>query len=210
MTVIAVASDHVGFQLKETVKDHLRRRGLQVLDFGCDGPESVDWPEVIYPAAASVSDGEAEIGILMDGAGFSAGMIANRLPGLRAAVCWNVQTAQLARAHTNANVLCIGGGMLETAAAVEVVESFLSTDFEDKPRYARRLAQLEALSRRLSGPVRGAGGGDGRPGRTVVTAEDIVRAASMGRIYEPTPDEMLTPEAQDLLERIRSNLKTTP
>ena len=124
MTVIAVASDHVGFKLKETVKDHLRRQGIQVLDFGCDRPESVDWPEVIYPAAAAVSDGEAEIGILMDGAGFSAGMIANRLPGLRAAVCWNVETAQLARAHTNANVLCIGGGMLETTAAIEVVESF--------------------------------------------------------------------------------------
>ena len=204
MTVIALASDHGGFALKETVKDHLNRRGHRPLDFGCDRPESVDWPEVLYPAAMAVSGGEAEVGILMDGAGFSAGMIANRLPNLRAAVCWDTECARLAREHVDANVLCIGGKLLETALALEIVDKFLSTAFVREAKYERRVAQLESYSQQHSTGFPGVGQ-QGK--RKLITAEDVIRAASLGRILDTGPDDMLTPEARDLLDRLRHNLR---
>lgn len=205
MTVIAVASDHGGFHLKEIVKDHLRRKGHRVLDFGCNSPESVDWPEMIYPAAAAVSTGEAEIGILMDGGGFSSGMLANRLPGVRAAVCWHTTSAKVAREHCGANVLCVGGKMIETNAALEIVDTFLESQFSEEERYMRRMAQFEAYARRHQAVYFGAAS---TSVRQTITAEDVIRLASTGRIFEPGPNDILTPEARDLLAKLRANLKS--
>ncbi len=201
-SVIAVASDHGGYALKETVKEHLRRQGWQIDDFGCDSEESADWPEYIYPAASAVAQGEAGIGILIDGAGFSAGMLANRFPALRAAVCWDVFTAQVARQHVDANVLCIGGKVLNHDIALNIVDTFLSTEFTPDLKYQRRIAQLD----RYSGYMRGRrASSNTAPQKNWITAEDVIRFASVGKIYEPGPGEELTPEARDLLTRLRAN-----
>ena len=203
MTVIALASDHGGYELKEMVKDHLKRLGHRPLDFGCDSPESVDWPEVLYPAAVAVSDGEADVGILMDGAGFSAGMIANRLRGIRAAVCWDARCAQLAREHVDANVLCIGGKLLEPTLALSIVDTFLTVGFQEDAKYKRRVEQLDTYALRHDRPA--FTGANRRAARNLVTAEDVIRAASMGRILEIGSNDLLTsrsagPSRQDPYE----------
>jgi ribose 5-phosphate isomerase B len=149
MTVIALGADHAGFPLKEDVKAWLAARGHQVLDFGTDSAQSVDYPDYALPVADAVSRGAAARGVLVCGTGIGMAMAANKVPGVRAAVCADPQTARLSREHNDANVLALGGRLTGRAAALEIVETWLTTDFAGG-RHTRRVEKIAALERGLT------------------------------------------------------------
>ncbi|RLE32520.1 ribose 5-phosphate isomerase B [Candidatus Acetothermia bacterium] len=138
---IAIGADHAGFQLKEAlIKGVLAP--YEVLDLGTHSPhEPVDYPEYAFAVAEAVAEERAEYGILVCGTGIGMAMAAARIPGIRAATCTNVFMARMARAHNNANVLCLGGRVLGIGLAEEIVRVFLTTPFEGG-RHARRLALI--------------------------------------------------------------------
>lgn len=139
---IAVASDHAGFLYKEHIKNYLRGQGHDVRDFGTDSDQSCDYPLFIRPAALAVARGECERGIVLGGSGNGEAMAANRVPGVRCALCWNVESARLARAHNDANMLSLGQRLLPLETALEIVKTWLATPF-DGGRHARRIALLD-------------------------------------------------------------------
>ena len=141
---IALASDHAGYAYKENLKELLAKRGHEAVDFGTYSPESVDYPLVIRPAALAVAAGECERGIVLGGSGNGEAMAANRVRGVRCALCWSRESAELARRHNDANVISIGERLLPWELVVEIVDIWLGTPF-DGGRHARRVAQLDDL-----------------------------------------------------------------
>ncbi len=139
---IAIASDHAGFALKTVLADALRARGLAVRDFGTDSDEPVDYPDFIRPAAEAVARGECGRGIVLGGSGNGEAMVANRVRGVRCALCWNVESARLARAHNDANMLSMGQRLVTREAALAILEAWLTTPF-DGGRHARRIALID-------------------------------------------------------------------
>ncbi len=119
---IALANDHAGFQLKEEIKEYLTAEGHEVVDFGTFNEDSCDLPDFIYPAGLAVGKGDVERGIFVDGVGYGSAMIANKILGVNAAVCQDPFCAELARTHSNTNVLCIGGKIIGSAIAMEIVK----------------------------------------------------------------------------------------
>ena len=140
---IAIASDHAGFEYKEWIKKHLEAAGHEVVDFGTDSAESCDYPEFIGPAAEAVARGECERGIVMGGSGNGEAIVANRVRGVRCAVCWNAESARLGRRHNDANVISFGQRMISIEAALEIVDLFLSEPF-DGGRHERRIRKIDA------------------------------------------------------------------
>ncbi|MGB9762327.1 MAG: ribose 5-phosphate isomerase B [Caldimicrobium sp.] len=143
---IVLASDHAGFFLKEKIKDFLVKEGHTVIDVGTNSSVSVDYPEYGFKAIEKLLNGEAERGILICGTGIGMSIVANRFPGIRAALCHEPFSAQMARRHNDANVLVLGGRLIGDGMAIEIVKTFLSTDFEGG-RHERRLNLIEELSR---------------------------------------------------------------
>lgn len=144
---IAMASDHAGFSLKNEIKAYLEEQGHEVLDFGTNSEESCDLPDYIYPASLAVAEGKAERGIFVDGVGYGSAMIANKIHGLYAAVCQDPFCAQLARSHSNTNVLCIGGKIIGAAIALEVVKAWMATEYlSDMPKYTLRVDKVKEIS----------------------------------------------------------------
>jgi ribose 5-phosphate isomerase B len=139
---IAIASDHAGFAYKESIKRLLEKRGHEVQDFGTTSEAPVDYPLFIRPAAEAVARGECERGIVLGGSGNGEAISANKIPGIRCALCWNDQTAQWARQHNDANLLAIGQRTIDEATALRLVELFLNTGF-DGGRHARRVKLIE-------------------------------------------------------------------
>lgn len=139
---IAVAADHGGFALKEALAAELRDRGYAVVDLGTDSTASVDYPEFGDAIARAVVGRLAGRGILLCGTGIGASIAANRCRGIRAAVCHNAETARLARAHNDANVLVLGGRIVDRNTALACLDAFLHTPFEGG-RHARRVAKLD-------------------------------------------------------------------
>jgi len=139
---IAIGSDHAGFEHKALLADALRARGLEVRDFGTDSTEPVDYPAFIRPVALAVAAGECERGIVLGGSGNGEAIVANRVPGIRCTVCWSAESARLARAHNDSNVLAMGQRLVPPALALEILEIWLATEFEGG-RHARRLAQID-------------------------------------------------------------------
>jgi ribose 5-phosphate isomerase B len=139
---IALASDHAGFRYKERIAELLRGEGHEVVDFGTHSEESVDYPRFIRPAAEAVARGECERAIVLGGSGNGEAMAANRVRGVRCALCWNEESACLARAHNDANALSLGERLLEWEVVERIVRAWLSTPF-DGGRHARRIAQLD-------------------------------------------------------------------
>lgn len=139
---IALASDHAGFRLKTLVGGWLREKGHDVVDFGTSSEEPVDYPEFIRPAARAVATGECERGIVFGGSGNGEAMVANRLRGIRCALCWNVESARLVRAHNDSNILSLGERLVSVEDARAIVETWLSTPF-DGGRHARRIAAID-------------------------------------------------------------------
>jgi ribose 5-phosphate isomerase B len=138
---IALASDHAGFRYKERLKDLVASRGHEAVDFGTHSEESCDYPLLIRPAALAVAAGECDRGIVLGGSGNGEAMAANRVPGVRCALCWSRETAELARRHNDANVISIGERLIPWELVVEIVDTWLTTPF-DGGRHERRVAQL--------------------------------------------------------------------
>lgn len=139
---IAVGTDHAGYRTKEAVKEYLKKRGHKVVDFGADTEEPSDYPRFIRPVAESVARGECHRGVVFGGSGNGEAMVANRVRGVRCALCWNAETASLARRHNDANVLSIGARMVDQDQALEIVRIWLETPFEGG-RHARRIEQID-------------------------------------------------------------------
>ena len=144
---IAIACDHAGFTLKEEVKLLLQSQGHEILDFGTGSEESCDLPDYIYPAALAVSKGKADRGIFIDGVGYGSALIANKISGLYAAVCQDPFCAQLARSHSNTNILCIGAKIIGSAIAAEIVNTWMTTEFLcDEEKYKKRVDRVVEIS----------------------------------------------------------------
>jgi ribose 5-phosphate isomerase B len=140
---IAIGSDHAGFHYKERLKGHLVGLGHHVADFGTDSTDPVDYPLVIRPVAEAVAAGRFERGIILGGSGNGEAIVANRVPGVRCTVCWNVESARLARQHNDANVLSLGERLIPEAELLPIVTTWLTTPFEGG-RHARRIALIDA------------------------------------------------------------------
>ncbi|MGD0746022.1 MAG: ribose-5-phosphate isomerase [Verrucomicrobiota bacterium] len=140
---IAIGSDHAGFRYKEAIKELLRSLRHDVTDFGAHSAEPVDYPLFIRPVAEAVARGEFERGIVLGGSGNGEAMVANRVKGVRCALCWNVESARLGRQHNNANVISIGERMVSLETALEIVRVWLTTPFEGG-RHQRRIDLIDA------------------------------------------------------------------
>jgi ribose 5-phosphate isomerase B len=141
---VAVAADHAGYRLKQVVVDHLRQAGHEVLDLGTDSEDPVDYPPLCAAAGRAVASGKADFGIVLGGSGQGETMAANKIRGVRAALCLGEYTARLARQHNDANVLGMGGRILGEGLALSIVDIFLSTAFEGG-RHERRVAQIAEI-----------------------------------------------------------------
>lgn len=139
---IAIGSDHAGFRYKEKIKQFLVELGQTVDDFGTDSEEPVDYPLFIRPVALAVARGEVDRGVVLGGSGNGEAMAANRVRGVRCALCWNVESARLGRQHNDANVISLGQRMLTEEAALEIVRTWLETPFEGG-RHLRRIQLLD-------------------------------------------------------------------
>lgn len=139
---IALGSDHAGFRYKEKIKQLLLSLGHEVEDFGTTSEAPVDYPKFIRPAAEAVARGECERGIVLGGSGNGEAMVANKVRGIRCALCWNEESARLSRQHNDANVLSLGERMISEELALQIVRVWLSTDFEGG-RHVARIAQIE-------------------------------------------------------------------
>ncbi|MFD2257768.1 ribose 5-phosphate isomerase B [Luteolibacter algae] len=140
---IALGSDHAGFQLKEVVKGHLSRLGHEILDFGTNDGKSVDYPDFVRPAAVSVGTGESDLGVVFGGSGNGEAIVANKVPGVRCGVCWDLWSAELTKAHNSANVISLGGRVVSEELALQIVDKWLATEFEGG-RHAARIAKIES------------------------------------------------------------------
>jgi ribose 5-phosphate isomerase B len=142
---ISLGSDHAGFKLKEKVKALLGELGHEVKDVGTFAAEpAVDYPLFIRPAAEAVARGECDRGIVFGGSGNGEAMVANKVHGVRCALCWSLESARLSRRHNDANVLSLGERLIEESLALEIVRTWLTTDFEGG-RHERRVAMLNAM-----------------------------------------------------------------
>jgi ribose 5-phosphate isomerase B len=142
---ISIGSDHAGFEYKEKIRAVLSAQGHEVIDFGTFSAEPVDYPLFIRPAAEAVANGECERGIVLGGSGNGEAMVANKVRGVRCALCWSLETARLARAHNDSNVLSLGQRMIPEELALQIVNIWLTTPF-DGGRHARRVAMIELAS----------------------------------------------------------------
>lgn len=139
---IAIASDHAGYRYKRRIAAALAEAGHEVVDFGADSEAPADYPPLVRAAAEAVASGECERGVVLGGSGNGEAMAANRVRGVRCALCWNVESAELGRRHNDANMIAIGQRMIPVGAALEIVRAWLDTPF-DGGRHARRIAQLD-------------------------------------------------------------------
>lgn len=141
--MIAIACDQGGFALKQEIMKHLEGRGMEYKDYGCYSEASVDYPEYGKAVANAVVSGECERGILICGTGIGISIAANKVKGIRAALCTDCFMAEATRLHNDANVLALGGRVVGVGLALKIVDTFLDTEFSGEERHVRRIAQLE-------------------------------------------------------------------
>ena len=139
---IAIASDHAGFEYKKEIIRHLRSKDYEVKDFGTDSNKSVDYPLFIRPAAEAVAAEEHQAGIVLGGSGNGEAMVANKVKGVRCALCWNEDSARLAKEHNNANMISLGQRMISLEMALKIVDVWLESKFEGG-RHQRRIEMIE-------------------------------------------------------------------
>lgn len=139
---IALGTDHAGYEYKEAVKTHLQSLGHEVQDFGTFSHDSVDYPEFVRPAAESVADGLCDLGVVFGGSGNGEAMAANKVKGVRCALCWNEETARLAKEHNNANVLSIGQRQISEELTIKIIDAWMNARFEGG-RHIRRIEMLD-------------------------------------------------------------------
>ena len=141
--MIGIGSDHGGFELKEAVKQHLEERGLEYKDFGTYTPASCDYPVYGRAVAKAVASGECDRGIIICGTGIGISITANKVKGIRAALCSDCFSAQATREHNDANILAMGARVLGEGLALKIVDTFLDTPFSGDPRHVRRISMIE-------------------------------------------------------------------
>lgn len=141
--MIGIGSDHGGFALKEAIKKHLEERGLEYKDFGTYSSASCDYPVYGRAVAKAVAAGECELGILICGTGIGVSITANKVPGVRAALCSDCFSAEATRQHNNANILALGARVLGEGLALKIVDTFLDTPFSNDERHIRRISMIE-------------------------------------------------------------------
>lgn len=143
---VALGADHGGYHLKEEIKVFVQGQGIEVLDLGTHSTESVDYPRFGFAVGDAIRSGKADLGIVVCGTGLGISMAANKVPGIRAAVCTETYSARMAREHNNANVLALGGRVTGVGLALDIVDIFLKTDFAGG-RHARRVDLITAVER---------------------------------------------------------------
>ncbi|MDO4169697.1 MAG: ribose 5-phosphate isomerase B [Lachnospiraceae bacterium] len=141
--MIAIGCDHGGYDLKQEIMAHLEERGLEYKDYGCYSDESVDYPVYAKAVGNAIVSGECERGILICGTGVGISISANKIKGIRAALCGDCFTAQETRAHNNSNIVAIGARVTGTGLALKIVDTFLDTPFSNEERHIRRIKQIE-------------------------------------------------------------------
>ncbi len=146
---IAVGADHGGFPVKERIAFKLKEAGWSVVDCGTESTESVDYPDFAHAVAAKVASGECKWGIIIDGAGIGSAMVANKVPGVRAALCYDISTARNSREHNHANVLTLGAGLIGEGLAWQITQEWLATDWAGG-RHARRVGKINAIDQQYS------------------------------------------------------------
>jgi RpiB/LacA/LacB family sugar-phosphate isomerase len=145
---IAVAADHAGFELKQEVAESLRKQGHEVVDVGTDSTAPVDYPDFAEKVSLAVRDGQAERAVLICGSGVGASVAANKIKGIRAAICHDVYSAHQGVEHDDMNVLVLGGRVIGPAVAHELVQAFVAARYTAEERHARRLAKVLAMEAR--------------------------------------------------------------
>ena len=143
---IAVGADHGGFDLKETLAAHLAEQGYRMVDCGTHSSESVDYPDFAAAVARRVADGECDAGIIVDGAGIGSAMVANKVPGVRAALCYDISSARNSREHNHANVLTLGAGLIGRGLALQIADAWLATPW-GPGRHAQRVDKITEVER---------------------------------------------------------------
>lgn len=141
--MIALGCDHGGYELMQEVKAFLTKKGFEYKDFGCYGTDAVDYPDFGRAAAEAVASGDCESGIIICGTGIGISICANKVPGIRCALCSDCFSAAATREHNDANMLAMGARVLGTGLALKIVETFLSTPFSNDERHIRRIAKIE-------------------------------------------------------------------
>jgi len=192
---ISIASDHAGYDLKCVMKEFLARLDHEVEDFGTNSAASVDYPDYIYPAVLALSEGKADRAVLIDGAGYPSAAIACMVYGVRAAVCFDTVCASLARQHSNTNALCLGGKLIGSLLATEIVRVWLTTDFLGD-KYARRLEKVDRIARRHLRPP------DLKP-RKLITLQDVKEAFEKKQSLVMDDNTILTPSVLDAIRNLR-------
>jgi ribose 5-phosphate isomerase B len=147
--MVAVGSDHGGFKMKEELKQFLAELGHRVHDYGTNSEDAVDYPDFAHAVARAVADRQADVGIIIDGAGVGSCMTANKVPGVRAAACYTVAVAKNSREHNDANVLTLGSGTIKSPEMREIVQAWLSTEISED-RHRKRVAKIEAVERQYT------------------------------------------------------------
>lgn len=142
--MIAIGSDHGGFELKEHIKKHLEERGLEYKDFGCYDENSVDYPDIAEKVCNAINSGDANKGILVCGTGIGISIAANKIDGIRAAHCHDVYSAEMTKRHNNANVICMGGRVIGRELAFKIIDAWLDAEFEGG-RHQKRIDKIHAL-----------------------------------------------------------------
>jgi ribose 5-phosphate isomerase B len=141
---LVVGSDHAAYELKEAIKEKLISEGHEVIDVGCDSTESVDYPKYGHAVGRTVASGEAERGIAVCGSGIGISIACNKVPGIRAALCTSVEMAEMCRRHNNANVVCMGARMISQELAFDIIDTWMTTDFE-AGKHLRRINEIEDI-----------------------------------------------------------------
>lgn len=150
---IAIGADHGGYSLKKALVAHLGDQGYEVVDCGTDGPDAVDYPDFAHAVARQVAGGQCRCGIVIDGAGIGSSMTANKVPGIRAALCYDISSARNSREHNHANVLTLGAGLIGESLARQIVDAWLGTEW-GSGRHARRVEKIQEVERRYARSAR--------------------------------------------------------
>tara|TARA_B100001142_G_scaffold330394_1_gene399172 strand:+ start:10762 stop:11190 length:429 start_codon:yes stop_codon:yes gene_type:complete len=142
MNKIALASDHAGYEYKQLVRSYLENQSFEILDFGTDSDDSVDYPVYIKPAAQAVATEKVDLGIIFGGSGNGEAMVANKFPGIRCAVVWDLRSAELAKKHNNANMLSLGQRLIEKDQLLPIIQMWLDSVFEEG-RHRKRIDMID-------------------------------------------------------------------
>ena len=138
---VSLGSDHAGFRIKEAIKEHLKSRGFEILDFDTFSEEIVDYLDYCRPATESLAKGESNCGIVFGGSGNAEAMVANKVEGIRCGLCWNIESARLTKEHNNANMISIGGRMVSLSEGIDIANTWLDTEF----RCGRHQARIDKI-----------------------------------------------------------------